>query len=358
MTKSLRIAFLGSGGIARAHAFALDSLKHYYPDAPEFERVVVASPTKAHRESFASRYGFQEACSPDAVWERDDLDAVYLLGGNETHTPQIVKALEHPTIQRIYSEKPIAASSDQLATLEALLTKNHDKFFMMGFQFLQKSPIRKALAHWQSGNFGTPVHFRAEYLHSGYLSADYRQKRTSRLAPMPLNGSAVDLGSHVLSLLTAFLGDGLNVRDVSVTNGQIKDVPTITDLCTIALMEETQSGAIGTMTASRITAGTGDQLKLELHGTEGSILFDTAQPDCYYSFQTGESWQRHDVNSDYLPASKFPSDYVPTGWLRALIHNHYLFLGGNPEGSFLPDLAHGVQVQRLIQQIADQFNAR
>ncbi|MDY6895245.1 MAG: hypothetical protein SVO01_07520, partial [Thermotogota bacterium] len=72
MTKSLRIAFLGSGGIARAHAFALDSLKHYYKDSPEIERVLVASPTQAHRESFASRYGFEEACSPDAVWQRDD----------------------------------------------------------------------------------------------------------------------------------------------------------------------------------------------------------------------------------------------------------------------------------------------
>jgi hypothetical protein len=39
------------------------------------------------------------------------------------------------------------------------------------------------------------------------------------------------------------------------------------------------------------------------------------------------------------------------------MHNHYLFLGGDPEGSFIPDLAHGVQVQRLIQQIANLFNA-
>jgi predicted dehydrogenase len=357
MENKIRIAFLGSGGIARSHAFALDSLKHYYANVPEIERVVVASPTPAHRESFANQFGFQETSSPDALWERGDLDVVYLLGANETHTPQIVKALEHHTIRRIYSEKPIAASSDQLSVLEALLSKDHDKFVMMGFQFLQKSPIRKALLHWQSGDFGTPVHFRAEYLHSGYLSPDYRQKRTSRLAPMPLNGAAVDLGSHVLSLLTAFLGDGLTVRDVSVTNGQIADVPAQTDLCTIALMEETRSGAIGTMTASRITAGTGDQLKLELHGTKGSILFDSAQPDCYYSFQNGESWHRHDVNSDYLPASKFPSDYVPSGWLRALMHNHYLFLGGDPEGSFIPDLAHGVQVQRLIQQIAEKVNA-
>jgi predicted dehydrogenase len=341
MGKIYKIAFLGSGGIARAHAYALDALKYYYDDAPEVERVVAASPTASHRESFAGRFGFKEASSPDAVWARDDLDAVYLLGANQTHTPQLIKASEHPTIQRIYVEKPIAASKEQLADLEAFSAKDHSKFIMMGFQFLQKSPIRKALAHWQSGEFGP----------------DYRRKHTGRMAAIPLNGAVVDLGSHVLSLLTAFLGDGLRVRKATATNGQLPGVPAETDLCTIALMEETRSGAIGTLTASRITAGTGDQLKLELHGTVGSILFDTAEPDCYHSFQSGDGWRRHDVYSDYLPASKFTSDYIPSGWLRALVHNHYLFLGGDPGISFIPDLAHGVQVQRLVQQIADQLNA-
>ena len=356
MANTFRVGFLGTGSIAQAHAFALNAVHFYYQNTPFIERVAAASPTPAHREAFAERYAFNETCSPDELLERDDLDAVYILGSNQSHAPQLLKALANPSLKRIYAEKPIATSREELDQLEAASETNHGKFVLMGFQFLQKSPIRQALAQWRSGVFGNPVHFRTEYLHSSYLSADYRASRASRLLPIPINGATADLGSHTLSMLTAFLGDQLTVKNAAYTNANIAGIPEETDLCTIAMLEERKTGAIGTMTASRVSAGTGDQLKLELYGTRGSILFDTAQPDIYLSYLPDEGWRRHEVYSNYQPSSKFYSGYSPSGWLRALIHNHYLFLGGEPGISFLPGLEHGIQVQRLVQQVADSLN--
>jgi hypothetical protein len=43
---------------------------------------------------------------------------------------------------------------------------------------------------------------------------------------------------------------------------------------------------------------------------------------------------------------------MPSGWLRAMVHHHTLFLGGDPGISFIPDLTHGIVVQRLLQDIA------
>lgn len=356
MEKSVRVGFLGTGSIAQAHAYALNAVHFYYQNTPFIERVVAASPTPAHREAFAERYAFEETCSPEELLEREDLDAVYILGANPVHTPQLLKALANPAFKRVYVEKPIATSQEELDQLEAISQTDHGKFVLMGFQFLQKSPVRQALAQWRTGAFGEPVHFRTEYLHSSYLSADYRAKRASRLLPIPINGATADLGSHTLSMLTAFLGSGLKVQNAFITNANIPGIPEKTDLCTIAMLKETQSGAIGTMTASRVSAGTGDQLKFELYGTRGAILFDTAQPDTYMSYLPDEGWRRHDVYGDYKPSSTFYSGYSPSGWLRALVHNHYLFLGGEPEISFLPGLEHGIQVQRLVQQIADSVN--
>jgi predicted dehydrogenase len=162
----------------------------------------------------------------------------------------------------------------------------------------------------------------------------------------------VDLGTHVLSLLTAFLGNTLQVKS-ALSSGHFADVPTETDLCTTVLLEETTSGAAGTLVASRVSAGTGDQLALELRGSRGALLFDSTRPDCYETYLPDEGWQRHEVNSDYLPASGFSSHYVPAGWLRALVHNHYLFFGGEPGISFIPDLAHGIRVQHLVNDIAE-----
>jgi len=354
MTKSFRIGFLGAGGIARAHAYALNALKYYYEDAPDITKAVVASPTPESRQRFAARFGFEEAIPPKAVWERDDLDALFILGPNHTHTPQLLNAAKRSNLKRIYVEKPIGVSRQDIRDLEALEKSDHGKFIMMGFQFLQKSPIRKALSYFQDGDFGDLIHFRTEYLHSSYLDPAYRKKHPDRLQPIPVNGAAADLGSHVLSLLTAFLGDSLCVRSAA-SSGSFDDVPEGSDLCTIALLEESTSGAIGTMTASRVSAGTTDQLSLEIRGTRGALRFDTSQPDVYESYHVNEGWRRHKVFSDYLPSSTFPSNYIPSGWLRALVHNHYLFLGGDQGISFIPDLAHGIQVQRLLQQIADNL---
>jgi hypothetical protein len=109
------------------------------------------------------------------------------------------------------------------------------------------------------------------------------------------------------------------------------------------------------MVASRVSAGTGDWFRVELWGSRGSILFDTSEPDVYRSYLPEEGWHTHRVMSDYLPDSKFPSDYMPSGWLRAMVHNHYLFLGGNPGISVIPDLHHGIVVQRLLQDIAEHL---
>jgi len=352
MEKPIRVGFLGAGGIARAHAYALDALKFYYPDTPSIEKAVVASPTPESREGFAERFGFSQALPPENIWDRDDLDALFILGPNTTHTPQLVQAIQPPNLQRIYVEKPIGTSQKDIGLLEECHQENHGKFIMVGFQYLQKSPLRKALAHWHTGVFGAPIHFHAEYLHSSYLDPDYRQKHPKRLQPIPINGAAADLGSHALSLLLAFLGGNLVVMSAAAS-GHFADVPKHSDLCTTALLEDASSGAVGTLRASRVSAGTGDQLAIDLRGEKGALLFSTSKPDFYETYLPDEGWRRHEVYSDYRPHSTFPSDYAPSGWMRALVHNHYLFFGGDAAVSFLPDLSHGIQVQRLLQDIAE-----
>ena len=353
---NIRIGFLGTGGIAHSHAYALDALKYYYPDAPSIEKAVAASPTPAHREAFAQRFSFESALDPEAVFDWNDLDALYILGPNDTHTPQLVRAIAQRNLKRIYIEKPIAVSAKELNALEMINASDHGKFIMVGFEYLQKAPLRKALAQWRTGVFGEPIHFHTEYLHSGYLDPQYRQKKQNRFEPIPANGAMVDLGSHGLSLLTAFLGDNLKIKS-ALASGHFKDVPPESDLCTTVLLEEATSGAAGTLVASRVSAGTGDRMAFELRGTRGALLFDTGRPDCYETYLPDEGWQRHDVNSDYSSALTSSSKYIPAGWLRALVHNHYLFLGGDPGISFIPDLSHGIRVQQLILEIAEALKS-
>ena len=353
-----RIAFIGAGGIANAHAYALSALPFYYEDAPKFVLAAVSSVRSESRENFVDRFGFAEALSTDELWVRDDIDTVYLLGPNEVHFSHLKSALDMSGVLRVYVEKPLCVTEEEESDIRKLdESLPASKTVQAGYQYLQMSAIRRALKLWATGELGEPIHFHLRYLHSGYLDREYRDKRRTRLKPTPEGGALPDLGSHALSLLSAFLGQGLEVLEAR-QSGFYEDVPPDSDLCCTVLLEEKNSGAVGSMVASRVSAGTGDLLELEIRAKAGAIKFSTDQPDILevYHHDRGE-WTSHFCGSDYMPLTKFPSDYLPAGWLRSMVHAHYLFHGGRDDEAVIPDLAHALDTQRLIRTSAKKMAA-
>ncbi len=61
------------------------------------------------------------------------------------------------------------------------------------------------------------------------------------------------------------------------------------------------------------------------------------------------------VGSNYRPVTSFPSGHVPPGWLRAMIHAHYVFLKDSDTEICIPDIAHGLAVQRIVTQTAEHL---
>lgn len=69
-----------------------------------------------------------------------------------------------------------------------------------------------------------------------------------------------------------------------------------------------------------------------------------------------QQWSKQILSSSYAPISSFPSRHVPAGWLRSLVHAHYIFLTDADPDSFVPDLAHGLAVQRLVRETAEHLD--
>lgn len=344
-----KVAFIGSGGIAAAHAYALDSLPYYYEDGLVMtQKKYVASRDLADAERFRDRYAFQEALSVEELFVRDDFDTLFLLSPNQTHFEYLARALAHPAILRVYIEKPICCGRSELEELYAL-GRAHPKRVQVGFQFLQMAALTEARRLWAKLEFGPCIHFRADYLHGDYLDPEYRERRKGRLVPAPAGGALADLGSHALSILVIFLGGHLQIRGAHAS-GSFKDVPVGSDLCTQVTLVDGRTLAVGTMTASRISYGSGDRLEFELHCTRGSLRFTSNRPDalqfCHSS--QGDNWSTVSCGNNFSPWTTFPNAHVPSGWLRSLIHAHFLFLGECPDPEGIPDLQHGIEVQRLV----------
>lgn len=344
--------FIGAGGIARAHAFALGSMHYYYNDAPDVIREAVSSATPATRDNFARRFGFANSLSPEEFFRNDKIDTVFILGPNKVHFDHFNKALAMPALKRIYIEKPVCSSYDEEITLRKLAAGYPGIKVQVGFQYLFSSAIREALGFWRSGVLGNPVHFEIKYYHGDYLNKEYRARRTTRLTPAPDGGAMADLGSHAISLLIAFLGEQIELVN-ALQAGHFNDVPVGSDLFSLITVFDPASGAAGSLAASRISSGSGDLISFELYAEKGALKYTTSNPDSfdYYLEETG-SWYKKVTGSNYGTFSSFPSGHVPSGWLRSMIHAHYIFFTGNDAGSFNPGILHGLAVQRILRQSA------
>ncbi len=355
--QKIHIGFLGAGGIARAHAYALQSLKFYYNDTPELVFESVASARKESRESFAQKFGFASAETVEEFTQNDRINAVLILGPNNVHFEHLKLALQMPNVKSIYLEKPVCASLQEEQEMKKLAEEVGNRVkIQVGFQYLQTSSVREALQFWKSGKLGKPIHFDLKYYHGDYLQSSYREKRVTRLTPAPDGGAMADLGSHGISLLMAFLGEELQITG-ALQGGGFSDVPAGSDLFSSLSLVEPETGAVGNLSASRISSGTGDLVHLELYAENGTLRYSSKNSEYFeYYLEGSNQWVKQVIGSNYKPVTSFPSGHVPPGWLRSMVHAHYQFLTGNDAKAFTPDLKHGLAVQRIVRETAEHLS--
>jgi predicted dehydrogenase len=353
----IHIGFIGAGGIARAHAYSLNSLKYFYNDAPEIVFYSVTSASEESRTKFSAKYGFQNAESEERFFSNDQLDAVFILGPNKVHYPHLKRALEMPAVKYVYLEKPVCSSEQEEKLMKSMISSMKKRVIIqVGFQFLLQPSVREALAFWQTGILGRPIHFDIKYFHGDYLKKSYRDKRQTRLTPAPDGGAMADLGSHAISLIMAFLGEDLSILS-GLQAGNFPDVPAGSDLFSSISLVDNKTKAVGSIAASRISSGTGDLVSLELYGEKGALRFNSQDAESFeYYLEDTEMWTRQPVGSNYTPVTSFPSGHVSPGWLRSMMHAHYVFFGGSDDKAFIPDLKHGLAVQRIVRETATHLD--
>lgn len=351
--QKLHIGFLGAGGIARAHVYALQALKYYYDEVPELVFESVASARAESRESFAGKYGFSKSQKVDDFALNNDVEVVFILGPNKVHFEHFKMAAQMPAVKYIYLEKPVCSTYEEEVEMSRLAEKLEGKVkIQVGFQYLQTSSVREALQFWKSGILGKPIHFDLKYYHGDYLQSSYRQKRVTRLTPAPDGGAMADLGSHGISLLMAFIGEDLQITG-ALQGGNFTDVPVESDLFSSIALIDPDTRAVGSLSASRVSSGTGDLVDLEIFAENGVLRYSSKNSEFYeYYIEGTDQWVKQMVGSNYKPLTSFPSGHVPPGWLRSMVHAHYQFLTGKDERTISPDLKHGLAVQRIVRETA------
>ena len=115
------VGFIGAGGIARSHAFAINSLRYYYNDFPEIELEAVSSATRESRISFASRYGFKKSPDTEEFTSDKKINTVFILGPNKVHYEHLKAVIDMTSLKRVYLEKPVCSNIDEETAIAELI---------------------------------------------------------------------------------------------------------------------------------------------------------------------------------------------------------------------------------------------
>ncbi|MBQ8954092.1 MAG: Gfo/Idh/MocA family oxidoreductase [Clostridia bacterium] len=362
--KTIGIGIIGWGFMGRTHTLAIRSLPLFYPDAGFTAKLVgVCSRTVSKAEKAKEALGFEYATGDyHALLADPRIDVVSVSTPNDQHEAMVIDALkagkhvyvdkpltvDYPSAQRILAAAQGAPGKAQLAL--------HNRFF---------TATMRARQIIEEGKLGDILTFTCRYLHSGSIDP---------AKPMGWKqgaggGVLLDLGSHALDLVTWLIGqqpkevlcaeNTLYPQRPTREGGLCRDIAEDHALMLLRL----KNGALGTVEASKITAGTTDVMFLEITGTKGAIrwnledpgwleFYDNTQPEMDLGGLRG--YTRIECVGRYpAPGGAFLPSKNAVGWERAHLHCYFSFLDCVARDKApSPSLAEGARLQRLMDCMA------
>lgn len=365
--KEYKVGILGFGFIGKVHAYGYVNLPLFYDPAPLRARITHVITGRMETAEKACRTLGADVAGTDyrAVTENPEIDIVHVCTPNHLHKDALLSAMRSQ--KHIYCDKPLVATMAEAEAVRLALA-DYRGTAQMTFQNRFFPATMRAKQLVEAGALGQILGFRASYLHGGSASpaAPLKWKLTAASG----GGVIADLASHVLDLLDWLIGPFRSVSGATqiayperpAPGDPTRKLPVDAEDC-VMLLARMQSGALGTIEATKIATGTEDELRLEIHGSRGALRFngmdphhlefhDAAAPDVPLGGLRG--WNRIDTGQRYpAPAASFPSPKAATGWIRSHLACLANFLQGVAQQRAAdPGLEQGIRVQHLMDSVA------
>ncbi|MGO9308628.1 MAG: Gfo/Idh/MocA family protein [Spirochaetia bacterium] len=361
--RQMGVGIIGYGFMGKVHAFGYRSIPFYYDPPPVEVRLVGVATSSAQTAEAARTHGGFEVATSDwrGLIERRDIAIIDVCSPNTLHAEQLKAAMAAG--KHIYCDKPLTVTLQEAEAVGDAMEgwtgigqmALHNRFF---------SGVLRARQLIEEGFLGSPIGFRAVYLHAG--SVDPSAPLKWKLRASEGGGVLRDLGSHLLDLVDWLAGPITEVRaDTRILHATRPDgrggVREVDAEDQVIISARLAGGALGTLEASKIATGAEDDLRVEINGTRGAIRFDVMQPDFVEIFSLADAgmplggtrgWKRVPALQRYPAPAGFPSARATSGWLRGHIHCQYSFLRAVAEGGTAdPSISRGIDVQRLMESV-------
>lgn len=353
------VGLIGYGGIGKFHTVNWRNLNLYYPDLPKPVQLRGAAARSQDTVNSAVSEGGYEYGTTDYKELLNDpvIDLIDICTPNDSHYEIFKAALAAG--KHIYIEKPLALNLEQAEKMYEL-SKSTRQVIQIAFNFRHIPAVMKARELIEAGFLGEVLNFRAQYFHSSYLNPD--KPISWRLSQEKSGGGAlVDLGAHIIDLMLYLAGPFKRVMAQTKTfidqrpSGKEKAPVLVDDHA--HLLVELEAGGVGIIEASRIAAGTTDDLNFEIHGTKGALKYDFMDPNWLYVYDSGEikkplggkhGFKQIQTMHTY-PGNQIPGGRSSVNFLDTHANSQFQVvraaLGLQPAS---PTVQDGVAVQRIL----------
>jgi predicted dehydrogenase len=234
--------------------------------------------------------------------------------------------------KHIICEKPLARTAAEAKEMLDAVEEAGVKH-MVGFNYRFVPAIRQARELIERGALGRIYHFRAIYLQE-WVMAHYDLPRIWRLDKSVAGSGALgDLGAHIVDLARFLVGEISSVGAMTRTFIDERPLPDGSSTGKVDVDDafvsvvEFESGAVGTLEATRFAGGRKNHQVIEINGEKGSICFDLERMNELQVYWVGDEpketqgFRRVLVTEDYHPwwENWWPHGHI-IGWEHTFVH--------------------------------------
>jgi len=337
------VGMLGYAFMGKAHSNAFKTMPYIMWPPPAMPRLVaICGRNEAAVSEARVRYGFERHCQDwHELVDDPEIQVLDNLAPNNLHAEPCIQAARNG--KHVLCEKPLARNAEEARRmLDAV--RQAGVVHMVSFNYRFVPALRLAYDIVKEGRLGQIYHFRGQYLQEWIASPEFPMVwRLQR--EVAGSGALGDLGAHTIDLARWLIGEIGAVSGLMKTfiperpagSGDGRREKVTVDDAVVSLLEF-ESGAIGTIEASRFAPGRKNHHTIEINGSKGSLYFDLERLNELQFFSTEDPPDVqgfHDIlaTEAHHPYYSFwwPHGHV-IGWEHTFVHEVYHFLRAVTQG--------------------------
>ncbi|MDQ2856791.1 MAG: Gfo/Idh/MocA family oxidoreductase [Acidobacteriota bacterium] len=364
--RKLNIALIGHGFMGRAHSNAWRQVGSFFDVPYEPVLKVICGRNEGELIKAANKFGWQEhSISWEEVVRREDIDVVDICAPGDMHLPIALAAAEAKKI--IFCEKPLANTvTEAKQMLEA--ARANGCVHMLCHNYRRAPAVTLARELIDEGRIGEIYHYRGTYLQDWLVDPNF--PRVWRLQKARAGSGALgDLLSHSIDLARYLVGEITAVSGLLktfITERPLPQSPTMApvevDDAALSLVKF-ESGAVGTIEATRFATGRKNYNRFEINGSRGSIVFNLERMnelELYFEEGPKSGFRTIQVTGKGYPYMEgwWPRGHI-IGYEHTFTHTVLELLRSLAEGrSPTPDFEDGVRNQLVLDAVERAAESR